>query len=154
MQFLWPCCVMKLGALPWSSCDGFVTASRAENPGECQNWVQLRDHFWSHPVLSKPKLFPVTHCSWRCRNVVLNPRNVTENGHVPWPYKTGACAIKNWHAKRDPKWPCWRTQFLVTRAHLINRFFEKKMHNFLKNCAFLDTSQSKTRLFRGTKKCV
>ena len=29
--FLWPCFVMKLGALPWSSCDGFVTASRTEN---------------------------------------------------------------------------------------------------------------------------
>ena len=29
--FLWLCFVMKLGALPWSSCDGFVTASRTEN---------------------------------------------------------------------------------------------------------------------------
>ena len=39
--FLWPCCVMKLGALPWSSCDGLVTTSRTENRERFKN-----EHPW------------------------------------------------------------------------------------------------------------
>ena len=54
LLFLWPCFVMKLGALPWSSCDGFVTASRTENRERFKN-----EHPWgvrfkpcpAHPFL-------------------------------------------------------------------------------------------------------
>ena len=121
-------------------------------PGGVQKRAPMGGQIQALPGTSVSKKLFVTYYSWRCRNVVLDPRQVTENGPAPGPYKTHASTTKNWPAKRDPNWPRWRTQFLVTRARPINHFFEKKLHNFSKKLFLLDTSKSKIKFSGGSKK--
>ena len=121
-------------------------------PGGVQKRAPMGGQIQALPGTSVSKKFFVTYDSRRCRNVVLDPGNVTENGPAPGPYKTHASTTKNWPPKRDPNWPRWRPQFLVTRARIINHFFRKKLHNFSKKIILLDTSRSKITFSGGSKK--
>ena len=120
-------------------------------PGGVQKRAPMGGQIQALPGTSVSKKFFVTYYSRRCRNVVLDPGNVTENGPAPGPYKTHASTTKNWPAKRDPNWPRWRTQFLVTRARLINHFFRKKLQNFSKNSFFWTHPNPKSRSPVGPK---
>ena len=121
-------------------------------PGGVQKRAPMGGQIQALPGTSVSKKFFVTYYSRRCRNVVLDPGNVTENGPAPGPYKTHASTTKNWPAKRDPNWPRWRTQFLVTRARPINHFFEKKIAQFFKKTLSFGHIQIQNQVLRWVQK--
>ena len=149
--FLWPCFVMKLGALPWSSCDGFVTASRTENREGFKNehpWgvrfkpcpaLPFLRNFLSHTIRGDAAMWFWTREMWL--KMVLCPGPTK---HTPAQPKTDLQNVTQTGPADEPNfWSPGRAQSTI--------FSKKNCTIFQKNSFFWTHPDPKSRSPVGPK---
>ena len=149
--FLWPCFVMKLGALPWSSCDGFVTASRTENREGFKNehpWgvrfkpcpaLPFLRNFLSHTIRGDAAMWFSTREMWL--KMVLCPGPTK---HTPAQPKTDLQNVTQTGPADEPNfWSPGRAQSTI---------FSKKNAQFFKKTPSFGHIQIQNQVLRWVQK--